>query len=665
MNQEAKWIWLREPAQPDEYAEFLLPFEAKEGGEYTLKISADSDYALYLGEKLISFGQYADYLHYKVYDTVLLPAVAGVNELRILAWHYGIDTQTHIKKEAGIRFELLENGAVIALSSPAVQSRPAPCYIPHGNVVITKQLGQTFYYDATQGECDFAPSRLASDLPEQVYPRPNQKLVLKERVPMSFVQQGGFAWRKSEYYSSDALPVKMATATLYPRNGLIAQEAEHGVYCIVDLQKETAGFLDLDIEVPQEAMIEIAWGEHLADGRVRTSVRNFTCRYKAKAGRNTYLNPFRRLGCRYLQLFIYAPEAKVHYAGIRPTLYPLKEKPFSGSPLQEKIYGVAVETLRHCMHEHYEDCPWREQALYNMDSRNEMLFTYYAFDDTEFIKSNLELMTHGLRADGFLPLCFPAGLDLPIPSFNLAYFLQMEDYLHYTGDMAFIKEKYPFMQKLMQAFLDRPKKKGLYPNFPQPEFWNFYEWKPGLDGSEPEGTASVDAPFNAFFVLALQSMARMAVALGEKDPYSAIATQLNQEIAAQFFDEGKKLFRSFDHRRLEEYSVLTNSLCLLSGAADGLDHTAICKLLVANDGVKAIPCTVSMSLYRFEALLKEDRERYAPLILAEIDGVYGAMLEQGATTFWETALGEKDFRGAGSLCHGWSALPIYYYQTLL
>ncbi|MBQ8600198.1 MAG: hypothetical protein IJ407_02305 [Clostridia bacterium] len=51
--------------------------------------------------------------------------------------------------------------------------------------------------------------------------------------------------------------------------------------------------------------------------------------------------------------------------------------------------------------------------------------------------------------------------------------------------------------------------------------------------------------------------------------------------------------------------------------------------------------------------------------LEEIDRIYSAMLEQGTTTFWETALGEKDFCSAGSLCHGGSVLPIYYYQTLL
>lgn len=38
------------------------------------------------------------------------------------------------------------------------------------------------------------------------------------------------------------------------------------------------------------------------------------------------------------------------------------------------------------------------------------------------------------------------------------------------------------------------------------------------------------------------------------------------------------------------------------------------------------------------------------------------MLDQGATSFWETIKGEEDFHCAGSLCHGWSALPVYYYR---
>ena len=41
------------------------------------------------------------------------------------------------------------------------------------------------------------------------------------------------------------------------------------------------------------------------------------------------------------------------------------------------------------------------------------------------------------------------------------------------------------------------------------------------------------------------------------------------------------------------------------------------------------------------------------------------MLEKGATSFWETINGDADFGNAGSLCHGWSAMPIYYLNRLL
>ena len=40
------------------------------------------------------------------------------------------------------------------------------------------------------------------------------------------------------------------------------------------------------------------------------------------------------------------------------------------------------------------------------------------------------------------------------------------------------------------------------------------------------------------------------------------------------------------------------------------------------------------------------------------------MLKTGNNTVWETELGESDFSNAGSLCHGWSSIPIYYYNIL-
>ena len=55
-----------------------------------------------------------------------------------------------------------------------------------------------------------------------------------------------------------------------------------------------------------------------------------------------------------------------------------------------------------------------------------------------------------------------------------------------------------------------------------------------------------------------------------------------------------------------------------------------------------------------------DASQYKDYILNNIRTKYKMMLDYGSTTVWET----EDIltHAAGSLCHGWSALPVYYYE---
>ena len=63
-------------------------------------------------------------------------------------------------------------------------------------------------------------------------------------------------------------------------------------------------------------------------------------------------------------------------------------------------------------------------------------------------------------------------------------------------------------------------------------------------------------------------------------------------------------------------------------------------------------------------MIKTDKEKYKAHIIDEIRTNYGEMSEYGSDTVWETVVGESDFDNAGSLCHGWSAVPIYIYNKL-
>ena len=102
-------------------------------------------------------------------------------------------------------------------------------------------------------------------------------------------------------------------------------------------------------------------------------------------------------------------------------------------------------------------------------------------------------------------------------------------------------------------------------------------------------------------------------------------------------------------------SQLGNSFALLIGLGDERTVEAV------KSDKNLIETSLSMLIYKYDALLAADPNN-KEFILNEIRELYGYMLDHGATTFWETMKGEADFGGAGSLCHGWSALPAYYYH---
>ena len=669
----SKWIWAKNGGLPDEYANFTAKFNYN-GGALTIRISADTDYALYINGALAAFGQYPDYVDYKICDEIDLTAFAalGENTLNIIAHHCGEEFATHISKPAGIIFELCEDGKILLVSDENILSRIDPYFVSHRCVRITPQLGFDFRYDMTAAENEYSRSKITAGLPDNILPRPIKKLLLLDRAEGKTVMSGSFV-RGEGNRAADRMQSAYISFDPKRSSRQMRSEGSDGVYFVVDCLSEQTGLLDIDIELDEECELEIGWGEHLVDGRCRTSVRNFAVTVKGKKGRNILLNPLRRFGGRYFQIFVYGKGASLNYLGIRPTPYPIGEKPYTtGNILRDEIYKTCVNTLRHSMHEHYEDCPWREQALYTLDSRNQMLCGYYTFDKTDFAKASLELISHGMRDDGILSLNYPSGNVIAIPMFSLVYFIQMREYLEHTSDKDFLEEKYPMMESLISTFLNKPREMGLIENFyGEGGYWNFYEWSDTMAGRFNETERSIEVPLNAFLSLALESLARISEILGKTDKaeeYLSLKEEINEGIRG-FFDPKTRLFRSFSGRYEDTYSVLTNSLALLCGACDGLDKSVIVKVLLdngpADTALKVIPNTLSMNCFRFDALLRLDREKYAPLIIDEIDREYLKMLKNGATTFWETALGDSDFDDAGSLCHGWSALPAYYYHVLL
>ena len=686
MFAKAKWIWKAGEILADEFADFVTEFDATGISPYTLTIAADSNYTVYINGELAAFGQYADYPTYKVCDRVDVTKLvkAGKNRLVVVVWYYGENTQTYIHGDPGVIFEICEQDAPICYSSEQTLSRLSRDYIPHIKQYISGQLGFTYHYDATSYdgfiEADvtdgFAPSVLMPMISTDFTCRPIKMLELATRSQSQMCLQGLFDY-VDKHDRPDVMMQHAALRHRYPEQitdmrGFFGfdkpvhfktDDKAQGIFFVVDLGQEWAGFLDFDIEVPHDCQIEIGYGEHLADGRCRTSVRGFSCDYRAKQGRNSYLHTFRRFGCRYVQFFVNATEFTVYYAGLRPTLYPVTAKKLEkGNLLQQTIYDVCANTLLQCMHEHYEDCPWREQALYCMDSRNQMLCGYYAFGEYDFPRANLELMSKERRADGLLSICFPSDVKLAIPSFSLHYFTQVYEYYDRAADTDFVKEIYPKLCSVMKAFTSRSADGGCIPSFVGKEYWNFYEWSDGLSGNLGSSDAlCYEAALNFLLVIALRNMSKLADAAGEKDEFKPLIAPLIEDARKRFFCSECGLFLDTEGGKKSE---LVNALAILSGACSYSEAQGIAKVLASKDS-GLTPATLSMLCFKYDAMITVDRSKYADIILDDIRTKYGKMLDEGATSFWETEDGAAAFGNAGSLCHGWSALPIYYYELLM
>ena len=315
MNQllcNAKWIWCNANSQADEYGEFVDKFFFN-GGKAVLRISADSNYAAYLNGELIAFGQYADFPHDKIYDEIDITnhCRAGENRLAIIVWYYGIDTSlVYYLGKAALMYTVAVDGNVCCQSDETTLSRMSCAYQNHRCKLITNQVGFSYTYDANKEDAwltadvdGFAPSVVVEQtLPLRV--RPCKRLELRD-------------------------PVFGKECKRFRDGGVI-----------YDLGGEEVGFLQMEFTVPYEQTVIISYGENLEDGCVRRLIdgRDFSVIYRAKAGKNVFLNPFRRLGAAYLEVHSEQPIDDVSFRGKRA----------SGGPYSLPKQGVRYVRAHAC-----------------------------------------------------------------------------------------------------------------------------------------------------------------------------------------------------------------------------------------------------------------------------------------------------------------------------
>ena len=610
-------IWHGDVTAKDTYVDFKGTFRVVRYGKVFLRVSCDSNYVVKINGMVVGAAACADYPWYRNYDEIDISKFCNdcaENTFEVTVWHYGVDSQTYIAADAYLLFDITQIYKTVLKSDGNILSRINNRYKNGYLKTISPQLGLSFLYDATKAENEFTKSTV--------------------------VGEGSAVKRKRN---------KCRIARTKENYNITRTDKGY----LIEFLKETVGFPVVQLHSKTEQKITISYGEHLMpDGSVPRFIggRDFSFEYIAKVGVNDYTNMFRRVACRYM--FVESEnDISIRYIGIRRTDIPMRlvRRKFEDELLQN-IYDVSVYTIRCCMHEHYEDCPWREQAMYTMDSRNQMLCGYYMTSSFVYPRENLVLISKGLRPDGLLSLCFPAGNDYPIPFFSLVYILQVYEYIKYSKDESILGEVGGTLDKIMDTFLSKIADNRLIAQLPVP-YWNFYEWAEEsandnqLSLTEESHTPlSYDLNLNCMFVYVSKMYGEMRGKNIDVEP-------MKKAIIDVFYDEKRGVFRLTS--LTEKASVLGNSLALLAGLGD----EKLAEEIASGEGM--ISVTLSMNAFKYDALMTFG-DKYNDYILADIRRIYGNMLDAGATTFWETELGWEDFGGAGSMCHGWSAIPVYY-----
>ena len=673
------WIWNK---NQDTYIECKQNFILSKK-QATLKISADRGYVAYVNGKFASNGQYADVPDFKSVNEVDISHLVkeGENELIVTACHFDRDFFAARTMTAGIAFEIYSGDVCVAKSGKDTLCRKHPHY--RLGDVITAQLGYASDYDFTVCEGAWEPAQVIN-VPYNEVARPIKELVISNPIEAEITAQGAFVYNggntaAEKVYEAYLKTIPFSVCTEY--NGdtkrmdgsptrLSVQDGD-GVFVVVDLGRESVGHLSFRIETDSDCNAIIAWGEHLKDLRVRSTIdfRNFAENFRLKKGVNEFDGYLSRLGCRYLCLFIENRRVNVENLTLRPTDYPFRDVPRTfGDRLLDKIYEVAKRSLVLCAHEHYEDCPWREQALYGMDSRNQMLFGYYAFEEYDYPRQNLLLFAHALREDGFVELCPPSRCSFTIPSFSAFWLLAITENLAFDYNQAFLAEILPYAEKTLAAFASRVTPTGMQ-LLKETSYWNFHEWTLGLDGGAFNRTyeleTKTDLILTALCIMVFQRFAdieRMQGNVEKAEEYASYAEILLGTIEG-FYDAEKGLYASYlKDGQLEGYHQYTQAAVLLSGAVPMERHARLFDCLKGQeDGVVAL--SFAALQFKYEALLMD--ENNLDYCVGDICRLYGKMLFEGATSFYETEAGEADFNNAGSLCHGWSSVACYVFAKYL
>lgn len=319
-----------------------------------------------------------------------------------------------------------------------------------------------------------------------------------------------------------------------------------------------------------------------------------------------------------------------------------------------EIWEISERTLRRCMHETYEDCPFYEQLQYIMDARVQILYTYAVSADDRLARKCMDDLRRSQRYDGVLNCSYPNCNTNVIPGFSIYYILMVYDHMMYFGDRTLVAEHMPAIDQILHYFERHLTEEGYVEKVGgvnmEARFWSFIDWADEWNDTSGMPTAGLKGPLTMetlLYIYGLQHAGSLADFLGRKEEAKLYRdrAKIAQESVLQYCVGDNGMLQ--DGPGIEEYSqhcqvfaLLTDTIDLESGKRN---------LLRTIEEPGYVQCTVAMRFYLFRALEKTGLYAYTDRYW----DTWRNMVKLHCTTCVESEA------YARSECHAWGSLILY------
>lgn len=325
------------------------------------------------------------------------------------------------------------------------------------------------------------------------------------------------------------------------------------------------------------------------------------------------------------------------------------------------IWKLSERTLKRCMHETYEDCPYYEQQQYVMDTRAQILYTYAVSADDRLARKAIDDFKCSQNPDGTLNASAPNFEENVIPTFAIYYIWMVHDHMMYFDDHQLLKENLPTIERLLTYFDHNLTAEGYLKNLGGlngiSRYWSFVDWTTQWNATSGVPTAVKQGPVtieSLLYLYGLQAAIGIATHLGFNELSQKYQQQAeNLKVAIRKYCIGRDGMIQ-DGPGIDEYSQHAQVFGILTGVLSNAQGRTNLMRTIKHRRSYA-QCSVAMSFYLFKALktvgIYEQSNQYWD--------IWRRMLEKNCTTSVEAEAGER------SECHAWGALALYELPTTI